>query len=268
MLGFTTYFTIPINRDKIRSYCAGRAMNREIIVGILTGRDDLLGHDDLPDRCDHKDRSDPNQQFDGRTLCSLCRNINRDLPILVAKVRGARATIDVGLSVTTEEGLSPYEPYRRAGFRLFKPSGTTEIDRITESFQEAFARGYESVVLLFHGVPNLPLSYIEQALVFLREEGEVVLGPLKNGGFYLIGCTQKTFNSECFSELLPNLSFCNKGRKKEALKKIDALGIHLSLLPEWYQVKTPSDLKRLCEERGNGIVWNGRWTQHTSDDLI
>lgn len=225
-------------------------MNSEIIVGFL------------------KDRNDLGLQFDSSTISSLCRNINRDLPILIVNVHGARETIDVGLSITGEEGLSPYEPYKRAGFSLFRPSGTTESDRIKKSIQQAFDKGYASVVLLSHSVPNLPLSYIEEALSRLREDGGMVLGPLKNGGFYLIGVTRSAFKSGCFGEILPGLCFCDGSGKEEILVRVGSKGIRLFLLPEWYLVRTPEDLKRLCEEQGNGPEWNARWTRHTSYDLL
>lgn len=225
-------------------------IKREIIIGFL------------------KNRTDDGKQFDKSTLNSLCSNINRDLPILIAKVKGARKTIDVGLSAAGGEDLSRYEPYKRAGFSLFHPEGTTENDRITQSLQQAFEKGYNSVVLLSHSVPNLPTDYIEEALADMRGEKKIVLGPLNNGGFYLIGLTRYTYESDRFPEVSRKLCFCNGKNKEKIIRSIEALGISLLLLPEWYIVRTPEDLKRLCREHGKGTEWNARWTRITARDIF
>ncbi len=225
-------------------------MNRELIVGFL------------------KDSPDQNQQFDRKTLRSLCSNLNRDLPILITKVQGARKTVDVGLSVSTEEVITPYEPYRRAGFRLFLPDGATEGERIKKSLAEAFEKGYESVILLSHSMPNLPTGYIEKALVRLRDAGGIVLGPLVNGGFYLIGITRSAFYSTASSTNLPELRFSDGGNKNDVIGKIGKLSIPLFLLPEWYLVKTAEDLKRVCDENEDDTEWNARWTQNNSNELF
>ncbi|HUT65084.1 MAG TPA: DUF2064 domain-containing protein [Spirochaetota bacterium] len=225
-------------------------MNRELIVGFLT------------------DRPDQHQQFDRKTLHSLCSNLNRDLPILITKVQGARRTVDVGLSVTAEEVIIPYEPYRRAGFLLFRPEGATESERIKKSLTEAFEKGYESVIVLSHSMPNLPTGYIEDALSGLRDAGGIVLGPLINGGFYLIGITRSVFDSAASSTVLPELCFSDGGNKNEVIRRIEELLIPLFLLPEWYLVKTAEDLKRVCDENEDDTEWNARWTQHSSDELF
>jgi len=221
-------------------------MNREIIVGFLNG---------------HADRR---TQFDSRTHKNLCCNLNRDLPLLMSSVNGARKTIDVGLYVTGGEEMKPYEPYRNAGFLLLEPHSSDECEIVQEGFLSSFDRGYSSVVVLQHGVPNLPADYIERAVRRLREKGGIVLGPLENGGFYLIGMANEAFDSVYRAGLLSRLCSCDPGHKKEVIDRIESVLPTPYLLPEWYQVRSPSDLKRLYSDCERDSMPGARWTRHTS----
>ena len=91
-------------------------MNSEIIFGFLNNK------------------KDPAQQnhFEQSKLNSLCSHINRDLPILITKVQGARRTVDVGLVIASDEDNNPFKPYISAGFKLFFSHGNTETERIKE----------------------------------------------------------------------------------------------------------------------------------------
>jgi hypothetical protein len=221
-------------------------MNREIIIGFLN------------------DYTDRRTQFDSRTRKQLCCNFNRDLPLLLSRVCGARKAIDVGLYVTGREGTKPYEPYRGAGFLVHKPHSSDECDMIQEGFLSSFNRGYGSVLVLHHSVPNLPTGYIEGALRRLREKGGIVLGPLTNGGFYLIGMVRDAFDSLYGAGLLPLLCSTDLENRKEITDRIERELSPPHLLPEWYQVKTPQDLKRLYSDCKGDSTPNARWTRQTS----
>ncbi|MBN2322546.1 MAG: DUF2064 domain-containing protein [Spirochaetes bacterium] len=221
-------------------------MNREIILCFLN------------------DYNDKRTQFDGRIKKELCCNFNRDLPLIISRVHGARKTVDVGLYITGGEGTKPYEPYRRAGFLLVEPHSSDECDMIREGFLSSFERGYVSVLVLQHSVPSLPAVHIEQALGRLRERGGIVLGPLTNGGFYLIGMVREAFDSLYRLGLLSLLCICDPEKRKETTEKIGKEISPPYLLPEWYQVKTPQDLKRLYSDCKGDSTPDARWTRQTS----
>jgi len=221
-------------------------MNREIIVGFLN------------------DDTDRRTQFDNRTRKELCCNFNRDLPLLISRVCGARKTIDVGLYVTGTEGTKPYEPYRRAGFSLLETRLSDECDMMQEGFFSSFDKGYSSVVVLQHSVPNLPTGYIEHAVRRLRETGGIVLGPLVNGGFYLVGMVREAFDSIYRAGVLSRLCFCDPENRMETVNRIERVLSPPYLLPEWYQVRTPEDLKRLYSDCESDSTPNARWTRNTS----
>jgi hypothetical protein len=63
--------------------------------------------------------------------------------------------------------------------------------RMADFFDRAFALGSRRVVLVGSDTPSLPTSAIEQAFKLL-EESEVILGPSRDGGYYLVGATDRT----------------------------------------------------------------------------
>jgi glycosyltransferase A (GT-A) superfamily protein (DUF2064 family) len=107
-------------------------------------------------------------------------------------MKETRKTIDIGLALSPLSMPDPYKPYSEAGFSLFlqKYSGGSGAKAV---LMEAFKRGYESVILVAHGAPNLPPRYLEDAVNALRNGKEIILGPALNGKLYLIGMKRSGF---------------------------------------------------------------------------
>jgi glycosyltransferase A (GT-A) superfamily protein (DUF2064 family) len=200
--------------------------------------------------------------------CALCSHMNRDVTILITKIRGARDTVDVGIALAPKSDAAPYEPYRVAGFRLFRQNGKLETERIESILHEAIYRGYESVVLISHNVPNLPLEYIEDALEEMRNGQSLVLGPSENGMFYLIGIEKNLYEQMVRNETLRMLSFYNHGLLESNLKILQKACNTCVILPKWYLLKSLEDVKRLHDHSKQGVGWNARWTRLIAQDII
>jgi rSAM/selenodomain-associated transferase 1 len=99
-------------------------------------------------------------------------------------------------------------------------------------------QGYEQIVLLDGDSPTLPVQYVRSAFDQLTNDA-VVLGPTLDGGYYLIGACRPQpalFNWE----QLDGATICQQTRARA-----EALGVHVALLPPWYDVDTAEDLERL-----------------------
>ena len=200
--------------------------------------------------------------------CALCSHMNRDISILITKIPGARDTLDVGIALAPKAKPDPYEPYRAAGFIIFKQNGESETERIESILQEAMYRGYESVVLISHNVPNLPLEYIEDALGEMRSGQSLVLGPSENGMFYLIGIKKVLYEQMVQNETLSMLSFYNPGLLEFNLKILQKACRSCKILPKWYLLKSLEDMKRLHNQGKQGVDWNARWTRLITQDIV
>ena len=75
--------------------------------------------------------------------------------------------------------------------------GNTFGERITNAFADVYAKGYENVICIGNDCPELNLSQLQNAIID-TEKGNVVLGPTRDGGAYLIGIPKKKFNKVSF----------------------------------------------------------------------
>lgn len=138
-----------------------------------------------------------------------------------------------------------------AGYELRAQEGSSGSD-LGARMHHAIAqelRGASAVVLIGTDSPTLPGSYLEQAGSCLAAgEGDVVLGPALDGGYYLIGARREV--PELFA---PGIAWSTDRVLIETLRRLRALvksqpGFGVRLLPLFYDVDTPADLARLIAD--------------------
>lgn len=86
--------------------------------------------------------------------------------------------------------------------------GDTFGERYANAFQYLFRQGYENVISIGNDTPDLNASHILKAVEALSQQ-DLVFGPSKDGGVYLLGYSKNAFNRksfEHFSWLSPTLS--------------------------------------------------------------
>lgn len=102
--------------------------------------------------------------------------------------------------------------------------------------------GYESVVLIGSDFPVFPREFLERAFGILeKSEADLVLGPNRDGGYYLIGMRR------AIPEIFDNIVWSSDEVLTSTLKKIDTIGLKALLLPIWFDIDTPADLSYLKE---------------------
>lgn len=109
-------------------------------------------------------------------------------------------------------------------------------ERMTHAFETAFNEGYERIVIIGSDCYDLKDSHVEDAFYAL-DENDVVVGPAKDGGFYLLG--MKKMNPSLFS----NKTYSHKKVLNELLTEIAQLNLTFELLPELNDIDTLQDLK-------------------------
>ena len=120
--------------------------------------------------------------------------------------------------------------------RLFIQQGENLGDKMRQAFVDRFADGYKKVVIIGSDSPSLPVSYINQAL---NSDKDLMLGPSTDGGYYLIAMTGKV------SEVFDGIAWGTEQVLDETLNRVKKAGVSLELLPVWYDVDFPEDLKFL-----------------------
>ncbi len=231
-------------------------MNHEIVVGFLKEHGKVCWHQQV------------SQAIKKKRNCTLCANIIRDSLLLITNMREARKTVDVGLALSPETKTEPYRPYAAAGFSIFQQKGATESERINEIFDHAFRKGYDNVIVTAYGIPNIPVRYIEEALQELRNGKQIIIGPLVNGKFYLVGMGREEYHRLDKSNLMSLIDFVNGEERDRVIDLIKNTCEYYSFLPEWYMVSSLDDLKRIHADSILGKGWKARWTTCMADDIV
>lgn len=84
------------------------------------------------------------------------------------------------------------------GYKFELQSGNVLGDRMSVAFEHLFKKGYKSVVIIGTDCPDLKTDNLNKAFLSLRS-ADLVFGPAKDGGYYLIGMSQ--FYPELFIDI-------------------------------------------------------------------
>jgi rSAM/selenodomain-associated transferase 2/rSAM/selenodomain-associated transferase 1 len=122
--------------------------------------------------------------------------------------------------------------------------------RMQGAFEDAFESGAAYAVIIGTDVPDLTAKVIENAFTLLKEK-DMVLGPAKDGGYYLIGF-EKTAFSPTVSGLFSGIPWGENDVLKKTINIVTGLGLNYSMLDELNDVDRPEDF----------LIWKRR--QHTN----
>jgi uncharacterized protein len=82
----------------------------------------------------------------------------------------------------------------------------------------------------------------EAARALLVDEGDLVVGPSDDGGYYLIGLRAPR------PELFADVPWSSSAVLEVTLTRARGIGLRMRLLPAWFDVDTAGDLRRLRAE--------------------
>ena len=214
---------------------------------ILFARDPILGQ--------VKTRLRPS--FDDETILKLYICFVEDSLEKIQQVDNVKCF--VGISPDNHSGF--FEGIESLGMNLFTQRGKDLGDKMRQAFVDRFSEGYKKVVIIGSDSPSLPVSYINKALA---SEKDLVLGPSTDGGYYLIAM------SGTLSEVFSGVAWGTENVLDETLKKIKGTSISFELLPIWYDVDSPDDLKFLkthLELIAHSGLCVGRKTKNFLDEI-
>lgn len=112
--------------------------------------------------------------------------------------------------------------------------------RMKRAFDDAFKSGAASVVIIGTDIPELTAVDITKAFVALKQK-KMVMGPAKDGGYYLIGL-QKNEVSSAVGDLFTGITWGERDVLKKTLKIAEGFGLSYSLLKEMDDVDWPEDI--------------------------
>ncbi|HEY3244453.1 MAG TPA: TIGR04283 family arsenosugar biosynthesis glycosyltransferase [Phycisphaerae bacterium] len=141
-----------------------------------------------------------------------------------------------GSAALMRAAFGPQRVYRR------QPAGDLGT-RLQSAFAESFARGARSVIAIGSDCPALEPVLLEQAFAALRTH-DLVLGPARDGGYYLIGLTQPR------PELFQDIAWGTEHVCEQTRTYAQQMGLVVHLLPVLDDVDEPADLPHWQRHRG------------------
>lgn len=118
-------------------------------------------------------------------------------------------------------------------------------ERMYGAFTAAFAAGATRVVIIGTDSPDLPTTFIDQAFAQLESgTSDIIFGPSGDGGYYLLGARK------VWPELFSDIPWSTPKVMAASLRKVSAAGCSIALLPEWDDIDTIYDLRRLAKSPG------------------
>ncbi len=147
-------------------------------------------------------------------------------------------------------------------FSLRPQSGQDLGERMKRALEDIFSRGHKRAVLVGTDIPELSSSLIEEAFLHLKGK-DLVLGPARDGGYYLIGIRRGLSRWE---NLFEEISWGGPKVLEETLERASAIKADLFLLPELFDLDTEEDLKLwlLKENPSDKKGKRSRWWQRGS----
>lgn len=103
----------------------------------------------------------------------------------VAEARALAPGADLRVHYTPAEGRGAVRGWLGAGTYLPQADGELGM-RMRAAFEAAFEAGYRRVVIIGSDLPDLSADMLRHAFDVL-EESPAVLGPARDGGYYLLG---------------------------------------------------------------------------------
>ncbi|HMK61810.1 MAG TPA: TIGR04282 family arsenosugar biosynthesis glycosyltransferase [Dissulfurispiraceae bacterium] len=110
-------------------------------------------------------------------------------------------------------------------------------EKMKNAFERAFENGCLRAVLIGSDFPDLPVSIIEEAFSALDSK-PAVIGPAKDGGYYLIGFKKDHLMNGIFE----GISWGSPDVFEKTMSVFEREGVDVHLLPSWWDIDRLEDL--------------------------
>ena len=149
---------------------------------------------------------------------------------------------ELTLEVRHEGGNAALMRSWLGGQFIYRAQGPGDIgQRMVRAFEEAFQTETERAVIVGSDIPQISADIIRNAFEELKKR-DLVLGPAKDGGYYLIGM-QRGVSFEAIPRLFSDIKWGSREVISQTLKAAKSLGLRFSLLKELEDIDRLEDLR-------------------------
>jgi rSAM/selenodomain-associated transferase 1 len=120
--------------------------------------------------------------------------------------------------------------------------------RMRNVFTELRRLGHRNTLLIGSDLPALPWAILDEGFAQLAQaKSQVVLGPSRDGGYYLVGMNRPT------PEIFQQMTWSHDRVLAETQARLRALAVPFGLLPGLFDFDTVEDLRDWRDARGTAI---------------
>jgi uncharacterized protein len=177
-------------------------------------------------------------------------NLQREMAEhVLSQVVGRSASNDLSVEIRYDGGNEDLmRRWLGSEFEYVLQTGDDLGERMQRAFEDAFESGAASAIIIGTDVPDLTGRVIKNAFNVLKQK-EMVIGPAKDGGYYLIGFAKIAF-SRAMGDLFSGIKWGEKDVLRKTINAATGLGIRYFLVDELEDVDRPEDLS-IWERRKN-----------------
>jgi uncharacterized protein len=146
-----------------------------------------------------------------------------------------------------------------AEFSFELQEGNDLGEKMYNAFKKVIDRGSTKTIIVGTDIPDISSDVIQKAFQALNNS-DVVIGPAKDGGYYLLGM------KKLFRSFFTGIEWSKDTVLKKTLEKINSLDLSYSMLPELIDIDTEEDLKNWFandSENANSLLKNEIKTIYT-----
>lgn len=142
----------------------------------------------------------------------------------------------ITVEVSFEGGDGPrFRRWLGSGVRFSAQSAGNLGEKMSNAFYELFARGTRKAILIGTDIPRLEISHLKSAFQAL-ESSDLVLGPSKDGGYYLMGLKAP-------ADLFQGISWGSKNVLEKTVSLAEKSGMKIHKLEPLVDIDTIDDLR-------------------------
>jgi rSAM/selenodomain-associated transferase 1 len=137
-----------------------------------------------------------------------------------------------------------------SSFHIQAQTGRGLGQKMCNAFSNVFATEVGQAVLIGSDFPDLAIDIIHEAFVSLQNK-DVTIGPVEDGGYYLMGFRKDSFDGNVFA----GIDWGTEHVYQQTLQHIHDAGLNGHVLPSWQDIDTFEDLRAFYHRsKANGLM--------------
>lgn len=177
----------------------------------------------------------------GKVKSRLAKDVGAETALAIYKDL-LKHTHDIALQVDADrnlyysEAIHKQDMWSETQFNKFVQKGEDLGIKMLNAFKDGFKAGYKNIAIIGSDILELKANHITDAFKKI-ENNEVVIGPAKDGGYYLLGL------SKMIEPLFKNKAWGTETVLKSTLSNLVEINQNFKLLTELNDIDYVSDIK-------------------------